>query len=85
MELFAMTELQIKKQGNSSAIRFSKELLRQVGFENNSLIEVRIVENKLFLQKVIKHQSIHDLFKEYKGDSFKSELVEFEPVWNELW
>lgn len=38
MELFAMTELQIKKQGNSSAIRFSKELLRQVGFENNSLI-----------------------------------------------
>ncbi|MGO4940733.1 AbrB/MazE/SpoVT family DNA-binding domain-containing protein [Fundicoccus sp. Sow4_D5] len=80
-----MTQLQIKKWGNSSAIRFPKELLRQVGFENNSLIEVEIVENKLVLQKVTKHQSIHDLFKDYKGGSFKSELVEFEPVGNELW
>lgn len=80
-----MTELQIKKWGNSSAIRFPKELLSQVGFENNSLIEVEIVGNKLILQKVTKHQSIQDLFKDYQGGSFKSELVELEPVGNELW
>jgi len=46
-------------------IRFPKESLRQVGFENNSLIEVEIVGNKLILQKVTKHQSIQDLFKDY--------------------
>lgn len=66
-------------------IRFPKESLRQVGFENNSLIEVEIVGNKLILQKVTKHQSIQDLFKDYQGGSFKSELVELEPVGNELW
>lgn len=74
-----------KKWGNSSVIRFSKESLRQVGFENNSLIEVEIVGNKLILQKVTKHQSIQDLFKDYQGGSFKSELVGLEPVGNELW
>lgn len=66
-------------------IRFPKESLRQVGFENNSLIEVEIVGNKLILQKDTKHQSIQDLFKDYQGGSFKSELVELEPVGNELW
>ena len=66
-------------------IRFPKESLRQVGFENNSSIEVEIVGNKLILQKVTKHQSIQDLFKDYQGGSFKSELVELEPVGNELW
>lgn len=66
-------------------IRFPKESLRQVGFENNSLIEVEIVGNKLILQKVTKYQSIQDLFKDYQGGSFKSELVELEPVGNELW
>ena len=30
-------------------------------------------------------QTIEELFEDYKGESFKAEIQEFEPIGNELW
>lgn len=80
-----MAEVKLSKWGNSSGIRFPKEILIQVGFEVGSIIDVEVVDNQLVLRKANKKQSIHDLFKDYKDGSFKSELADVEPVGNELW
>lgn len=80
-----MAELRLRKWGNSNAIRLPKAMLQQVGFEDDTLIEVEVIDNKIVLQQAKKKQSIHDLFKGYEGGSFQSELVEFEPLGNEQW
>lgn len=80
-----MAEIKLSKWGNSSGIRFPKEILNQVGFEIGAIIDVEVVDQHLVLKKASKKPSIHDLFKDYTGGSFKSELFDVEPVGNELW
>ena len=80
-----MAEVNLSKWGNSSGIRLPKEILNQEGFEVGDIINIEVVDKQLVLKQANKKPSIHDLFKDYKGGSFTSELADVEPVGNELW
>ncbi len=59
---------QIKKWGNSNAVRIPKELLDTLGLKENDKIEIRIENSKLIIEPIYKHRSLEERIAEFDGE-----------------
>jgi antitoxin component of MazEF toxin-antitoxin module len=79
----------IVKWGNSCAVRLPSRLLKEAGMEMNDVVCFDVDDHRNIViskRPVPKKGTIEYLFKDYSGESFKSELVDLgEPVGNEKW
>jgi antitoxin MazE len=78
----------VSKWGNSQALRLPVEITRQLGLTTNDKVFLEVENDKLTITKVPapKKGTIEYLFKDYSGESFKTELVNpQEPVGKEQW
>jgi antitoxin component of MazEF toxin-antitoxin module len=74
--------------GNSHALRIPVEMTRQMGIHANDEVILEIKENILTISKLETPRAgtIEHLFRDYSGESFKTELLTpSEPVGEEKW
>ena len=74
--------------GNSQALRIPVEMTRYLGISPNDEVVLEVRENVLTVSKIStpREGTIEYLFKDYSGESFKTELTNpAEPVGNEKW
>ncbi|GHV95009.1 hypothetical protein AGMMS50293_13290 [Spirochaetia bacterium] len=74
--------------GNSQALRIPVEIARQLGIRTNDEVILEIRENILTVSKpeTPRIGTIEYLFKDYSGESFKTELLNpVEPLGEEKW
>jgi len=78
----------VSKWGNSQALRLPVEITRQLGLNTNDKVFLEVENDKLTITKAPapKKGTIEYLFKDYSGESFKTELVNpEEPAGKEQW
>ncbi|GHV73534.1 cell division protein FtsW [Spirochaetia bacterium] len=88
-----MQTTSIAKWGNSQALRLPAEITRRLELKTNDQVFLEVEDDadlgpKLTITKVPapKKGTIEYLFKDYSGESFKTELVNpEEPVGKERW
>jgi len=74
--------------GNSQALRIPVEMTRYLGISPNDEVILEVRENVLTVSKpsTPREGTIEYLFKDYAGESFKTELMNpIEPVGKEKW
>jgi antitoxin MazE len=78
----------VSKWGNSQALRLPVEIIRQLGLSTNDKVFLEVENGKLTITKApaSKKGTIEYLFKDYSGESFRTEMVNpEEPVGKEQW
>jgi antitoxin MazE len=88
-----MNTTSIAKWGNSHAVRLPAEITRRLELKTNDRVFLEVEDDadcgpKLTITKVPapKEGTIEYLFKDYSGESFKTELINpEEPVGKEQW
>ncbi|MDW7667333.1 MAG: AbrB/MazE/SpoVT family DNA-binding domain-containing protein [Bacillota bacterium] len=75
---------QIKKWGNSNAVRIPKELLDTLGLKENDKIEIRIENSKLIIEPIYKHRSLEERIAEFDGEYNYGEWDTGSPKGNEV-
>ncbi|AEF83783.1 PemI family protein [Treponema primitia ZAS-2] len=67
----------VSKWGNSQALRLPAEVTRRLELHPNDRVFLELEDNKLTITKVPapKKGTIEYLFKDYSGESFKTELI----------
>ena len=74
--------------GNSQALRLPIEMSRQLGIHANDEVVLELREDILTVSKLItpRKGTIEYLFKDYSGESFKTELTNpLVPLGEEKW
>jgi len=82
------TRATVSMWGNSQALRLPIEMTRSLGISSNDEVILEVRENVLTISKpsTPREGTIEYLFKDYSGESFKTELTNpVEPVGNEKW
>ena len=82
------TKATVSMWGNSQALRLPIEMSRQLGIQVNDEVILELREKVLTISKpsTPRKGTIEYLFKDYSGDSFKTELINpIEPVGEEKW
>ena len=51
-------QVQLKPWGNSQGIRFSKEFLKNAGFQPNDMLTAEISDGKIILSRGFRHRRI---------------------------
>lgn len=84
-----MMKVAIKKWGNSHAIRLPKTLLDVLHADSNDELDVEISQNTIILKNAKDNENeeltIEELFADYSGESFKTDLQDLTPVGDEQW
>ncbi|EAC4365711.1 AbrB/MazE/SpoVT family DNA-binding domain-containing protein [Listeria monocytogenes] len=80
-----MTTVSIKKWGNSKAVRLPNNVLNALNIQENDQLNVEVINNQLILTKTVEELTIDDLFANYHGEVFHTEVQEFEPIGDEKW
>ncbi len=76
----------LKKWGNSSGIRFSKEFLRRAGVKTDDTLNAEIVNGQIVLTPTFRHKSLKERAAFYNGQlNLSEELPREEPAGNEVW
>lgn len=78
-------KVSVNKWGNSKGVRLPKSVTESLGIDYNDSLKIEIKDNAIILRKPKNETTIEELFKNYKGGSFQSEIQEFEPIGNEKW
>lgn len=74
-----MTELTLKlaKWGNSSAIRFPKKILKQVGISSNDEVDVKVTSDQITIKPVKKEKMLDKLLEGYdRSQPYPMEIVD---------
>ncbi|GHU76398.1 hypothetical protein FACS189461_3930 [Spirochaetia bacterium] len=74
--------------GNSQALKIPAQMARQLGIHANDEVILEVRENILAVSKpeTLRTGTIEYLFRDYSGESFKTELLNpVEPVGEEKW
>jgi antitoxin component of MazEF toxin-antitoxin module len=82
------TKATVSMSGNSQALRLPIEMSRQLGIRANDEVILELRENVLTVSKpsTPREGTIEYLFKDYSGESFKTELTNpVEPAGEEKW
>jgi len=82
------TKATVSMWGNSHALRIPVEMTRRLGISANDEVILELRENVLTVSKpsTPRKGTIEYLFKDYSGESFKTELTNpVEPVGKEKW
>ena len=79
-------QIQVKKWGNGSGIRFTKEFLREAGITIEDTLNGEIVNGQIILTPVFRHRSLRERAAEFNGELNLSDEIEWdEPVGSEVW
>ena len=79
-------ETQVKKWGNSLALRIPKPLADEMGLEEDSPVELTLLEGKLLLAPVAKTSpSLNDLLKQVTADNVHGEVETGAASGREIW
>jgi antitoxin MazE len=79
-------EIRVKKWGNNLALRIPKLLADEVGLEDNSQVEISIVDKKLVIVPVVESEfSLEHLLSLVTKDNLHSEVDTGIAVGGELW
>jgi antitoxin component of MazEF toxin-antitoxin module len=82
------TKATVSMWGNSQALRIPAEMSRQLGIRANDEVVLELRENVLTVSKpsTPREGTIEYLFKDYSGESFRTELTNpVEPAGEEKW
>ena len=82
------TKTTVSMWGNSQALRLPVEMSRQLGIHANDEVVLELREKVLTVSKpsTPRKGTIEYLFRDYSGESFKTELTNpVEPVGEEKW
>jgi antitoxin component of MazEF toxin-antitoxin module len=82
------TKATVSMWGNSQALRLPVEMTRQLGIRANDEVVLEVRENVLTVSKPTtpREGTIEYLFKDYSGESFRTELTNpVEPAGREQW
>ena len=81
-----MVQIQVKKWGNGSGIRFTKEFLREAGLTTEDTLNAEIVNGQIILTPAFRHRSLRERAAEFNGELNLSDEIEWdEPVGSEVW
>ena len=81
-----MVQTQVKKWGNGSGIRFTKEFLREAGISMEDTLNAEIVNGQIILTPAFRHRSLRERAAEFNGELNLSDEIEWdEPVGSEVW
>ncbi|EAC4520802.1 TPA_asm: AbrB/MazE/SpoVT family DNA-binding domain-containing protein [Listeria monocytogenes] len=80
-----MTTVSVKKWGNSKAVRLPNNLLNALDIKENDDLKVEVINNQMILTKTAADLRIEDLYANYQGEPFQTELQTFEPIGDEKW
>ena len=81
-----MVQTQVKKWGNGSGIRFTKEFLREAGISMEDTLNAEIVNGQIILTPMFRHRSLRERAAEFNGELNLSDEIEWdEPVDSEVW
>ena len=83
-----MNQAIITKWGNSHALRLPAKMVKVLGIECNDKVYLEADEGRIIITKAPAPQkgTLEYLFKDYSGESFKTDLVNPEkPKGNEKW
>ena len=81
-----MVQTQVKKWGNGSGIRFTKEFLREAGISMDDMLNAEIVNGQIILTPMFRHRSLRERAAEFNGELNLSDEIEWdEPVGSEVW
>ena len=61
-------QIQVKKWGNGSGIRFTKEFLREAGISMEDTLNAEIVNGQIVLTPVFRHRSLRERAAEFNGE-----------------
>ena len=79
-------QIQVKKWGNGTGVRFTKEFLREAGIGMEDTLNAEIVDGKIVLTPAFRHRSLKERAAEFNGELNLSEEIEWdEPVGSEVW
>lgn len=79
-------QLQVKKWGNGSGVRFTKEFLKEAGIAINDTLDAEIINGQIVLTPSFKHRSLRERAAEFNGALNLSDEIEWDtPVGNEAW
>ncbi len=76
--------LQVKKWGNSLAVRLPKDISKALSVQNNSFLELELLENGLLL-KPKKSSELDKLISQINPRNLHSEIKTGKSVGNEIW
>ena len=81
-----MVQTQVKKWGNGSGIRFTKEFLREAGITMDDVLNAEIVNGQIILTPAFRHRSLRERAAEFNGELNLSDEIEWDdPVGSEVW
>ena len=79
-------ETRVKMWGNSLALRIPKPLAAEVGLEDNSPVELAIVDGKLIIVPVTEPRyNLADLLAQVTEENLHREIDTGPAVGNEIW
>jgi len=82
------TKATVSMWGNSQALRIPVEITRRLGISANDEVILEVRENVLTVSKpsTPREGTIEYLFKDYSGESFRTELINpVDSLGNERW
>lgn len=80
-----MIKVSVYKCGDSMGIRLPKAVINSLDINESDSLNIIIQDDAVVLSKYNREITIEELFKDYKGGSFQSEIHEFESMGNENW
>lgn len=79
-------QTQLKKWGNGTGIRFTKEFLREAGIAPDDTLTAEIVNGQIVLTPSFRHRSLKERAAAFGGDlKLSDEMERDEPVGTEVW
>ncbi len=79
-------QAQIKTWGNSQGIRIPKEILQEVGVGINEILNIRVSNGVILLEKTFRHKTLEERATAFDGNlNLDGECDWDEPVGREVW
>ena len=75
----------IQRWGNSQGIRIPKVLTDTVNWKENEELSVSVKNDKIIIEKAVRHKTIQELFADYDGAYVPVQIDWGEPAGNEIW
>ena len=75
----------VQKWGNSLAVRLPKHIVREIGLDYNSTVEMNVEEGKLILQRSDEIPTLESLLSKVTKDNLHEIVDTGKPTGNEAW
>lgn len=79
-------QTQVKTWGNSQGIRIPREVLQDAGISLNEVLDIKVKNGVIILEKTFKHKTLEERAAEFGGNlNLDGEFDWGEPVGREVW